>query len=69
MNKGVCPICEVGLLHEKSEWVDVDHLGKRGRIESIYTECDTCGSELAGSVEARTNKQAMDKCKEQLRGL
>lgn len=69
MKKGMCPICEMGQLHTKSEWIEVEHLGQQGQIESHYAECDACGSEQAGTVEARFNKRAMVAFKKQVQGL
>lgn len=69
MKKGMCPICEAGQLHTKSEWIDVEHLGQQGQIESVYAECDACGSEQAGTIEARCNKRAMIAFKKQVQGF
>lgn len=38
----VSPICEMGQLHAKTEWIDVEHLGHTGKIKSHYAECDAC---------------------------
>lgn len=54
-----CPICGMGQLHDKAELIDVEHLGRKSRIESHYAECDTCGSEQAGTTEALLNKRAI----------
>lgn len=59
MKQRMCPICETGQLDTQTEWIDVEHLGQQGRVESHYSECDTCGSEQAGATEARFNKRAM----------
>ncbi|ART78921.1 type II toxin-antitoxin system MqsA family antitoxin [Oceanisphaera avium] len=69
MNNQTCPICEMGQLHAHSEFVTVEHLGQQGQIESRYAECDYCGSEQAGTVEARFNKRAMIAFKKQVQGL
>lgn len=69
MKNGMCPICEAGQLHTKSEWIDVEHLGQQGRIESLYAECDACGSEQGGTTETRFNKRAMVAFKKQVQGL
>lgn len=69
MKKSMCPICEAGQLHTQSEWIDVEHLSQQGRIESHYAECDACGSEQAGTTEARFNKRAMVAFKKQVQGL
>ncbi|WP_394181394.1 type II toxin-antitoxin system MqsA family antitoxin [Marinomonas posidonica] len=69
MKKRMCPICEAGQLHTQSEWINVEHLGQQGKIESHYSECDACGSEQAGAKEARLNKRAMVAFKKQAQGL
>ncbi|BDX01281.1 hypothetical protein MACH16_00290 [Marinomonas pontica] len=69
MKNKVCPICEMGQLHAKTEWFDVEHLGHTGKIKSHYAECDACGSEQAGTTEARLNKRAMIAFKKEVQGL
>ncbi|WP_133012409.1 type II toxin-antitoxin system MqsA family antitoxin [Marinomonas flavescens] len=69
MKQRMCPICEAGQLHTQTEWIDVEHLGQQGRIESHFAECDACGSEQAGATEARLNKRAMIAFKKQVQGL
>ena len=64
-----CPICEMGQLTNHSELVAVEHLGQQGNIESQYAVCDCCGSEQAGTAEARFNKRAMIAFKKQVQGL
>jgi len=69
MKSKICPICEMGQLHAKTEWIEVEHLGHTGKIESHYAECDACGSEQAGTTEARLNKRAMIAFKKGIQGL
>ena len=69
MKSKVCPICEMGQLQAKTEWIEVEHLGHTGKIESHYAECDVCGSEQAGTTEARLNKRAMIAFKKEAQGL
>jgi len=69
MKKRMCPICEAGELHTRSELIDVEHLDQQGQIESHFAECDACGSEQAGTTEARFNKRAMIAFKKQAQGL
>tara|TARA_R110000850_G_scaffold162437_4_gene287320 strand:+ start:4500 stop:5033 length:534 start_codon:yes stop_codon:yes gene_type:complete len=69
MANHICPICESGQLHARSEWIDVEHMGKHSRIESHFLSCDGCGSEQAGTKEARDNKRAMTAFKKQAQGL
>lgn len=65
----ICPICETGLLHAKSEWVNFQYAAQVGRIESRYSVCDGCGSEQTGVAEARFNKRSMIAFKKQVQGL
>lgn len=69
MANHICPICESGQLHARSEWIDVEHMGKHGHIKSHFLACDGCGSEQAGTKEARDNKRAMIAFKKQAQGL
>lgn len=69
MNSQTCPICEMGQLTLHTEKVTVEHLGQHGQIESQYAVCDCCGSEQAGTAEARFNKRAMIAFKKQVQGL
>lgn len=69
MKSKVCPICEMGRLQAKTEWIDVEHLGRAGKIESHYAECDACGSEQTGTTEARLNKRAMIAFKKEVQGI
>tara|TARA_R110002033_G_scaffold147617_2_gene184827 strand:- start:2634 stop:3167 length:534 start_codon:yes stop_codon:yes gene_type:complete len=69
MKTQTCPICEMGQLTNHSELVAVEHLGQQGNIESQYAVCDCCGSEQAGTAEARFNKRAMIAFKKQVQGL
>lgn len=59
MNSHICPICEMGQLHNHSEVVTVEHLDQQGEIESRYAVCDYCGSEQVGAANASFNKHAM----------
>lgn len=66
MNTRTCPICEMGQLTLHTERVTVEHLGQQGQIDSQYAVCDCCGSEQAGTAEARFNKLAMNAFKKQV---
>lgn len=65
----VCPICDEGHLHARSEMIEVEHAGHTGQIESLYSECDECGSETATAAQVRDNKRAMIAFKKQADGL
>lgn len=67
MNSHTCPICEMVQLQSHSERVTVDYLGQQSQVESRYAVCDYCGSEQAGTVEARFSKRAMIALKKQVR--
>lgn len=55
----VCPICEEGRLHARSEMTDVEYNGRKGQVEILYSECDQCGSETATADQLRDNKHSM----------
>jgi len=65
----VCPICDEGHLHACSEMIEVEHAGQKGQIESLYSECDECGSETATAAQVRDNKRTMIAFKKQADGL
>lgn len=69
MDKNTCPICESGQLHQQEELVAVEHMGTQGQIKSVYSVCDCCGSEQAGTNEVRINKRAMIAFKKKVQGL
>ena len=68
MKNQTCPICEAGQLHSQSERVTVEHLGQQCQIKSRYAVCDCCGSEQAGTAEARFHKRALIAVKKQVQG-
>ena len=65
----VCPICDEGHLHARSEMIEVEHAGRNGQINSLYSECDECGSETATTAQVRDNKRFMIAFKKQTEGL
>ena len=65
----VCPICDEGHLHAHSEMIGVEHAGHTGKIDSLYSQCDECGSETATAAQVRQNKRAMIAFKKQAEGL
>ena len=65
----LCPICEMGNLHPQIEQIEVEHLGRKGHIDSHYSVCDACHSEQATVADARTNKRKMIAFKKQAQGL
>lgn len=69
MANHTCPICGAGQLHLHREPIAVEHLDQQGTIESHYAVCDACGSEQAGTAEARFNKLAMVAFKKRVQSL
>ncbi|KZZ11252.1 hypothetical protein A3746_14275 [Oleibacter sp. HI0075] len=65
----LCPICDEGHLHTRSEVIEVEHAGRCGYIKSLHSECDECGSETATAAQVRQNKRAMIAFKKQAEGL
>lgn len=54
-----CPICDEGKIISCQEKIQVSWLGIDGRITSMHSQCNSCGSEFATADDARQNKQFM----------
>lgn len=61
-----CPICKKGKLSRVTEIVEHEFLGHKMTRELIYSVCDACGSEQAGSIETRANKLNMIKIRRRI---
>ena len=68
-NGELCPACGEGRLTSRISANEVEHEGVREKIPMHYSECDYCGSELAGEAEAQENKRAMTAFKKKAEGL
>lgn len=56
-SKNLCPICGEGHLHEQVDQVEVEYRGEKSLRNSLYSVCDTCGSETATAAQVRSNKR------------
>lgn len=65
----LCPACGQGQLTAYAEKREVVHAGHAGCVESRYSVCDTCGSELTDAAQARANKRAMTAFRKRAEGL
>ena len=67
--KAVCPICEEGKLHPKTDSNLVKYRGHRAMLDLHYSICDACGSEQAGADELRKNKRSTVEFRKKVDGL
>lgn len=65
----LCPICGEGHLTAQVGTNAVEYKGQTGTLALHYSVCDSCGSEQAGTEEARANKRAMLAFRKQVDGL
>ena len=68
-NMNICPICESGQLHEKTELEETTYKGVTAQTPLYYSICDACGSEQGNAAQSRKNKQAMLSFKKQVDGF
>lgn len=54
-----CDICGEGTSTLQVELNEVERDGQKGLIKTYYRTCDHCGSDYAGSAEAKLNKAGM----------
>jgi len=69
MKHGKCPICVEGDLHEHAKKNPVSYNQHRAEIDTLFSICDSCGSEQANAQQVRANKRAMTKFKKCVDGL
>ncbi|WP_162549292.1 hypothetical protein [Halorhodospira halochloris] len=56
-NKQPCPICGEGNLTEHWDECEIEHRGHLEKRPSLFSVCDTCGSEQTTAEQARRNKR------------
>lgn len=64
-----CPICGNGNLTNRVDQERVEYKGSVEKLSTLYSICDTCGSEQANSDQVRQNKRSMIAFKKQVDGL
>jgi len=60
----ICPVCENGELLSRISYNAVKYRGEEVEIPVYYSECNSCGSEVATSKQTRVNKRLMLEFKE-----
>lgn len=69
MKSNLCPICQIGHLHSKTESVELEYADHTTSGDNHYSECDHCGSEQATTADAKFNKRIMIAFKKTVLGL
>lgn len=70
MNDGtLCPLCGEGHITARTESTMTEYRGKQGAVPVRFSECDACGSEIAGDEESRANKRAVLAFRKSVDGL
>lgn len=64
-----CPLCEKGRLQTHQEKTAVEYHGHSAELNSLYSVCDACGSEMATPAQTRANKRSMIAFKKRVDGL
>ncbi len=57
-SRTLCPLCEAGNLHVRSELTEVEYRDRKVMLDSYYAVCDACGAEQVTAEQARQNKRA-----------
>jgi len=60
----ICPVCENGELLSRTSYNAVKYRGEETEIPAHYSECNSCGSDVATSKQTRVNKKLMLEFKE-----
>ncbi|MCG5548908.1 type II toxin-antitoxin system MqsA family antitoxin [Halorhodospira halochloris] len=68
-NKQPCPICGEGNLTEHWDECEIEHRGHLEKRPSLFSVCDTCGSEQTTAEQARRNKRDTIAFRKQVDGL
>lgn len=65
----LCPLCGEGHLTSRTEETVTEYAGQQGKVMLHFTECDACGSEIAGEADSRANKRAVLAFRKSVDGL
>lgn len=68
-NKTLCPLCGEGHLTPCTTETVTEYAGQQGKVTLRFTECDACGSEIAGEADSRANKRAVLAFRKSVDGL
>ena len=69
MKKEICPVCEIGHLSSKVEDVEFEYKTIKKTLNTKYSICNECGSEIATSDDAKFNKRSVTAFHKQVDGL
>jgi HTH-type transcriptional regulator/antitoxin MqsA len=58
-DEALCPICGEGYVTDHTDQVETEYKGHKALVPLHYKLCDVCGSDFAGAVEMRANKDAL----------
>ncbi len=64
--KNACDICGVGTLHVRRTSQDIEYRGVLGRVRTLFSECDTCGSETADAKQVLENRRELIRLKKSI---
>ena len=68
-NTKLCPLCGEGHITPRTESTVTEYRDKQGTVPVRFSECDACGSEIAGDEESRANKRAVLAFRKSVDGL
>jgi HTH-type transcriptional regulator/antitoxin MqsA len=68
-DKTLCPICGEGHITPRLESTVTEYRNQQGAVPVRFSECDACGSEIAGDEESRANKRAVLAFRKSVDGL
>ncbi len=66
---GFVQIKTIGSLRLHIEYNLVEYKGRQKELDSHYSKCDDCGSEVTTSVQSHVNKRLMVEFKKQVESL
>ncbi|HHR5847313.1 TPA: type II toxin-antitoxin system MqsA family antitoxin [Providencia alcalifaciens] len=69
MKDKICPVCNEGHLHSKSESVEFEYKSVKKNLNTKYSICDECESEIASEEDAKFNKRAVTAFHKEVDGL
>jgi HTH-type transcriptional regulator/antitoxin MqsA len=68
-NRTPCPLCGEGHITPRVASTVTEYRDQQGTVEVRFSECDACGSEIAGDEESRANKRAVLAFRKSVDGL
>lgn len=69
MKKEICPVCGIGHLISTVESVEFEYKTIKKALNTKYSICDECGSEIATADDAKFNKRSVTAFHKQVDGL